>query len=399
MRYLRRFLTKCIGLFRSRRLDAELDREINAHLALLEDDFRQRGMSTDEARLAARRTYGNVERAKQMHREERSVLWLEQLRQDIRYTMRQFRRSPGFAVTVILTIALGIGANTAIFTLIHSILLKSLPVADPKSLYRIGDVYTECCLTSGLDNENGDFSIFSWENYRHLRATTPEFEQLAAVQAGQGLLSVRRGQSMAQSKPAEYVSGNYFSTFGVPAFAGRIFTDTDDQVGASPVAVMSYQTWQSDYAGDPSVVGGTFYLQSHPVIVVGIAPPDFYGDRIVANPPAFWVPLAEEPLLSGANSVLHQPIACWLYCWDDCAPGLPLSRCNRKSRPTCGTGCLRKTSTWAMAFRPSSPGSMWCWRRPVRAFRPYNSRPTKSSIYCFRSLRSCSWWRVPMWPT
>ena len=144
MRYLRRFLTKCIGLFRSRRLDAELDREISAHLALLKDDFRQRGMSMDEARFAARRTYGNVERAKQMHREERSVLWLEQLRQDVRYTMRQLRRSPGFAVTVIITITLGIGANTAIFTLIHSILLKSLPVADPKSLYRIGDVYTDC---------------------------------------------------------------------------------------------------------------------------------------------------------------------------------------------------------------------------------------------------------------
>ena len=265
-----------------------------------------------------------------MHREERSVLWLEQLRQDVRYTMRQFRRSPGFAVTVIITIALGIGANTAIFTLIHSILLKSLPVADPKSLYRIGDVYTECCLTSGLDNENGDFSIFSWENYRHLRASTPEFEQLAAVQAGQGLLSVRRGGGIAQSKPSEYVSGNYFSTFGVPAFAGRIFTDTDDQAGASPVAVMSYQTWQSDYAGDPSVVGGIFYLQSQPVTVVGIAPPDFYGDRIVANPPAFWVPLAEEPLLSGANSVLHQPIASWLYLLGRLRPGVAIEPLQQK---------------------------------------------------------------------
>jgi macrolide transport system ATP-binding/permease protein len=330
LRYLRHFLTKCIGLFRSCRLDAELDREINAHLALLEDDCRQRGMSPDEARFAARRAYGNVERARQMHREERSVLWLEQLRQDVRYTMRQFGRSPGFAVTVILTIALGIGANTAIFTLIHSILLKSLPVADPKSLYRIGDVYTECCLTSGLDNENGDFSIFSWENYRHLRASTPEFEQLAAVQAGQGLLSVRRGRGMAQSKPAEYVSGNYFNTFGVPAFAGRIFTDTDDQAGTSPVAVMSYQTWQSDYAGDPSVVGGIFYLQSQPVTVVGIAPPDFYGDRIVANPPAFWVPLAEEPLLSGANSVLHQPIACWLYLLGRLRPGVAIEPLQQK---------------------------------------------------------------------
>jgi predicted permease len=322
VRYLRRFLIKWNGFVRNRQADAELDREIHAHLALLEDDYRQKGMSTNEAHFAARRTYGNIEQAKQSHRDERSILWLEQLVQDIRYTMRQFRRSPGFAITVILTIALGIGANTAIFTLVHSILLTSLPVADPKSLFRIGDTYTDCCFTNGLDNANGDFDIFSWENYQHLRASTPEFEHLAAVQAGQGLLSVRRGPNPAQSKPGEFVSGNYFSTFGVSAFAGRVFTDNDDQAGASPVAVMSYQAWQSDYAGDPSVIGGTFYLQSQPVTVVGIAPPDFYGDRISANPPAFWTPLSNEPLLSGASSVLHHPIACWLYVLGRLRPGV-----------------------------------------------------------------------------
>ena len=330
MRYLRRFLTKCIGLVRNRHADAELDREINAHLALLEDDYRQKGLNANEAHRAARRTYGNVEQAKQSHRDERSILWLEQLMQDIRYAMRQFRRSPGFAITVILTIALGIGANTAIFTLIHSILLRSLPVADPKSLYRIGDTYTDCCFTNGLDNANGDFDIFSWENYRHLRASTPEFEHLAAMQAGQALLSVRRGSNPAQSKPGEYVSGNYFSTFGVSAFAGRVFTDNDDQAGAPPVAVMSYQAWQSEYAGDPSVIGGTFYLQSQPVTVVGIAPPDFYGDRISANPPVFWTPLSNEPLLSGANSVLHHPIACWLYVLGRLRPGVTLEPLQQK---------------------------------------------------------------------
>jgi macrolide transport system ATP-binding/permease protein len=198
-------------------------------------------MNQDEAYRAARRTYGNVEQAKQAHRDERSILWLEQLVQDTRYTMRQFRKSPGFAITVILTIALGIGANTAIFTLIHSILLKSLPVTNPGSLYRVGDTYSDCCFTSGLDNANGDFDIFSWENYRHLRASTSEFEQLAAMQAGPSSLSVRRGPDPAQSKLGEFVSGNYFSTFGISAFAGRVFTDTDDQKAASPVAVMSYQ--------------------------------------------------------------------------------------------------------------------------------------------------------------
>ncbi len=330
MRYIRRFLTKCIGFVRNRHAEAELDREISAHLALLEDDFRRKGMKANEAHLAARLVYGSVEQAKQSHRDERSIAWLEQLAQDVRYTLRQFRKSPGFAITVILTIALGIGANTAIFTLIHSILLKSLPVADPKSLYRIGDTYTDCCFNSGLGNANGDFDIFSWENYRHLRATTPEFEQLAAMQAGPASLSVRRGPDPAQSKSGEFVSGNYFSTFGIFAFAGRVFSDEDDQPGALPVAVISYQAWQSDYAGDPSVIGGTFYLQSQPVTVVGVAPPDFYGDRITANPPAFWVPLSNEPLLSGANSVLHQPIASWLYVLGRLRPGVAIAPLQQK---------------------------------------------------------------------
>ncbi len=313
MKYLRRLLAKCTGWFRKDYMEAELEREIKAHLTLLEDDFLRQGLSAEQARLAAKRAYGGVEQAKQMHRDERSILWLEHLSRDMRYASRQLRRSPGFSATVILTIALGIGANTAIFTLVHAILMKSLPVADPKSLYRIGDNYTGCCFTNGLDNDDGDFEIFSYENYRHLRESTPEFEHLAAMQAGPALMSVRRGQGTAQPRPGEFVSGNYFTTFGIGAFAGRVFTDSDDRPAATPVAVMSYQTWQSDYAGDPSIIGTMLYLQSQPVIVIGIAPPDFYGDRISANPPAFWVPLSNEPLLSGANSILHQPIACWLY--------------------------------------------------------------------------------------
>ena len=330
MKGLRRFVSKCIVFIRNGHADTELEREIHAHLALMEDDFRQKGMNADEAHLAARRAYGNVEQAKQSHRDERSILWLEQLAQDVRYAIRQFRKSPGFAITVVLTIALGIGANTAIFTLIHSILMKSLPVADPKSLYRIGNTYTGCCFTNGLDNANGEFDIFSWENYRHLRASTPEFEHLAAVQAGPGAMSVRRGPNPAQSKPSEFVSGNYFTTFGISALAGRVFTDDDDRAGAPPVAVMSYQAWRSDYAGDPSVIGGTFYLQSQPVTVVGIAPPDFYGDRITAKPPAFWVPLSNEPLLSGASSVLHLPIACWLYVLGRLQPGVAIDPLQQK---------------------------------------------------------------------
>jgi predicted permease len=330
MIHLRRLLSKCMGLFRNVQVEVDLEREISAHLALLEDDFLQRGMSASEAHLAARRAYGGVEQAKQMHRDERTILWLEQFHQDIRYALRQLRKSPGFAITVILTIALGIGANTAIFSLIHAILMKSLPVGDPKSLYRIGDTYKDCCFTNGLDNDNGDFDIFSYENYRHLRESTPEFEQLAAMQASQSLISVRRGSDTAQAKRGEFVSGNYFSTFGVGAFTGRVFTDADDKANAAPVVVMSYQAWQSDYAGDPSVIGATFYLQNQPVTVVGIAPPAFYGDRISVNPPAFWMPLSSEPLLSQANSILHQPIACWLYLMGRIKPGVAMEPLQQK---------------------------------------------------------------------
>src|ERR1700733_13956694 len=131
--------------------------------------------------------------------------------QDDYVALRQFRKSPAFAITVILTIALGIGANTAIFTLVHEILLKSLPVTDPKTLYRGGDL-DDCGVNGGFINENGDFDMYSYELYKHLQETTPEFESLAAMQSGNNEMSVRRGSEPAKSERTEYVSGNYFKT-------------------------------------------------------------------------------------------------------------------------------------------------------------------------------------------
>jgi predicted permease len=329
MMSLKRLLSKCRILFHSDRVEADLDREIRAHLALLEDDFLQRGMTADEARLAARRAYGGVEQAKQMHRDERSILWLEQLWRDIRYAMRQLARSPGFAITVILTIALGIGANTAIFTLVHAILMKSLPVGDPKTLYRVGDK-PDCCLSDGFQNDDGDFDIFSNPLYEYLRDSTPEFEQLAAMQAGPNPISVRRGNSVAQSEPGEFVSGNYFTTLCVGPYAGRMLRDADDKPGAAPAVVMSYQAWQADYAADPAIIGATLYIQSQPVTVVGIAPAAFYGDRISNNPPAFWMPLSIEPLLRQANSILRQSSQSWLYAIGRLKPGTQVGPLQQK---------------------------------------------------------------------
>jgi predicted permease len=240
---------------------------------------------------------------------------------NFKFALRQFQKAPGFALTVILTISLGIGANTAIFTLVHAILLKSLPVANPASLYRIGDI-DDCCVNGGYENDNGDFDLFSYDLYRHFQDTTPEFEQLAAFQSGQNMMNVRVGNNLAKSERTEYVSGNYFSTFGIGAYAGRMLQASDDVPGAAPVAVLSYAAWQAAHAADRNVVGSTFFIQSHPVTIVGIAAPGFYGDRINSNPPAFWIPLNSEPVLEGATSILKEPEANWLYVLGRLKPGV-----------------------------------------------------------------------------
>ncbi len=240
--------------------------------------------------------------------------------QSVRIAFRSFLKSPGFALTVILTIALGIGANTAVFTLVHAVLMKSLPVGDPKTLYRIGD-RDDCCVNGGFENDDGDFDLFSYELYRHFRDNTPEFEQLAAMQSGSNTMAVRRGSEPAKSQRSEYVSGNYFSVFGIGAFAGRPLTAADDSKGAPPAVMMSYQTWRSDYGGDPAVVGSTFFVQSQPVTVVGITPPGFFGDRITSDPPSFWIPLAVEPTIE-QSSLLAVAKSNWLYMVGRLKPGV-----------------------------------------------------------------------------
>jgi macrolide transport system ATP-binding/permease protein len=180
--------------------------------------------------------------------------------QDITYAFRQLRKTPGFTTTVILTLALGIGANAAIFTLVNAVLLRNLPVTDPKTLVRIGDT-DDCCVNSGYD-DNGDYSLFSTESYLLLKKNLPEFDELAAMESGfdyRPLTARREGpQAIAKSVMGEFVSGNYFRTFGLQPAAGRFFTDTDDAKGAAFTAVMSYDTWAHDYGSDPGIVGSTF---------------------------------------------------------------------------------------------------------------------------------------------
>ncbi len=229
---------------------------------------------------------------------------MRMLRQDVLYALRQMRLSPIFTLTAMLTLALGIGATTAIFSLIHTVMLKSLPVADPASLYRVGDG-NDCCVEGGPQDNWG---MFSYRLYQSFSAAAPEFEQLAAFQAGRAQFSARRSETNEQAKPlrGEFVSGNYFATFGVQAFTGRTLTPADDQPSSAPAAMLSHRLWQQEYASDPKVVGSTFMLDGHPFTIVGITPPGFYGETLRSDPPEIFVPLQQEPLLMGKNSILKQ---------------------------------------------------------------------------------------------
>src|SRR3984885_9973947 len=172
------------------------------------------------------------------------------LLQDLDYAVRQLRKAPGFTLTVLLTLALGIGANSAIFTLVNAILLHNLPVVDPKTLIRIGD-NDDCCVNGGW-HDNGDYSLFSTETYYLFKKNLPEFEELAAMESGYAWrpITVRRAgpQTAAQSVMGTFVSGNYFRVFGLKPAVGRFFTDADDQKGAPVTAVMSYEAWQEDFS-------------------------------------------------------------------------------------------------------------------------------------------------------
>ena len=241
-----------------------------------------------------------------------------QFTEDIRYALRQFVHAPGFTATAVLTLALGIGATTAIFTLVNAVLLKSLPVARPSELYRIGD-NENCCVNGGLQD---NWSIFSYDKYKTFRDSTSGFTELAAFQAGRTLMGVRRSGSNqpADSQRTQYVSGNYFSMFGIGAYAGRTFTTEDDRNGSTPVAVMSYSAWQQKYGRDPSVIGASFTFNGQPLTVVGIMPPGFYGDRI-ESAPAFWIPLEAGRMIDRAATLLDFPDSDWLDLTGRLAPG------------------------------------------------------------------------------
>jgi macrolide transport system ATP-binding/permease protein len=321
MRTLRRLVKRLTSWARTHQDEERLRAEIEEHLSFQIADNLRAGLSPEEARRQAVLKFGAVEAMKEDYRDRRGLPFIETLLQDAGHALRRLRNSPAFTVAVVLTLALGIGATTSIFTLVHAVLMKSLAVANPAELYRLGKE-ARCCYYGGYSQDK-EFSIVSYDLYKHFRDNTRGFAELAAFQAGGDHFGVRRAgrAEAAQSYPGEFVSGNYFTMFGLRPYAGRLLTPSDDRPGAPPVAVMSYRLWEQRYGSDPSVIGGSFTLDQKPFTVVGITPPAFFGGRMKSVTPDFFLPLNTEPYVE-TDADLNKVDAYWLDLIGRARPGV-----------------------------------------------------------------------------
>lgn len=228
---------------------------------------------------------------------------------DLRFAVRTLLKNRAFTVVVIVTLALGIGANTAIFTLIDAVMLRSLPVAEPGRLVLFSDDVSEGTM---IGDQFGRWRMFSYASFRHFRENNQSFEDICAFRKGEEGLRVRLEASdathLAQGK---LVSGNYFSVLGVGAVAGRTLSPEDDKAGADRTAVISYGYWQRRFNRDSSAVGRTAYLNGVPFTIVGVTPAEFFGETW-RRPPDMWLPMVTQPIVEARESFLTRSDTYWL---------------------------------------------------------------------------------------
>lgn len=265
MIWIRVFIYRLRGLFLKRKLEQELEDEILSHLDMqIEDNLRQ-GMSPDEARYEALRKFGGVEQVKESYRDRQSLSAVYSTLRDLRYALRMLRRSPGFAVVAVLLLTLGIGGNTAIFSVVDAVLLKRLPVKDPEQLVLLSHT------------NSGEFSDrFSYRNYEQIR---DHDQTLSGVLAYYPLrLTVSIDGQPESALNGQLVSGNYYQVLGVNALLGRTIAPEDDRAhGAHPVCVISHGYWRRRFGGAPGVVGKTIHLGGYPFTIIGVTAPEFFG--------------------------------------------------------------------------------------------------------------------------
>ena len=309
---LRVLLHRLLGMFRKRNLDQELDEEIKSHLEMQVEDNVRKGMSLEEARYAAQRSFGGVDQIKEVYRDRRGVPVIETTLQDLRFAIRVLRRNPVYTSVVVLTLAMGIGANTAIFSLVDAVLIKMLPVRDPEKLVAIETF-----------NQRGERINFSYPLFEHLRDHAQAFKGVFTAIDGTSNMEMIGPTANAQPLPVEVqlVSGEYFPVLGVKAITGRTLTVEDNtNPGAHPVAVISYTFWQNKLGGDASIVGKGIKLKNQPFTIIGVTPSDFFGES-VGRAPDIWVPLMMQPQFERGESFLALPNMGWLRVMARLEPG------------------------------------------------------------------------------
>ena len=276
MDWIRILLSRSAALFRSKKLDADLDEELRAHIDLAIEENRGRGMNEPQARTAALRAFGGITQIRETYRVQRGLPWLEQAARDIRYAVRQLRKSPGFALTAILTLALGIGAATSVFSVVNAVLLKPFAFRDPDRL-----VVMREAVEDKVRSERSSIP----DNYRHflrLKKNAATLED-AAIFAQRGM-SVSPNGDHPRIVGAVIASPNLFRLLGVQPILGRDFVEDDARQNAESVVILSYEGWQTFFARDPAVIGKTLRIDGHPVTVIGVLPPGMRFPQIALAP-------------------------------------------------------------------------------------------------------------------
>ena len=282
MRKLRGWVRRFGGLFNQRRKDRELAEELESHLQMHIEDNLRLGLSPEESRRQAIMKLGGVESTKEAYRDQRGIPVLETLWKDLHYGVRMLRKNPGFTAVTVLTLALGIGANTAIFTVVNALLLRRLPVRNPEGLVQLVTI-------SGSSRVNYDFSYPDYQQLRDGASTLAGLFGAMGVNASDRLVVSSQAAAQAEFVRGQAVSGNFFEVLGVPAAIGRTLIPADDLEGnPQPVAVISHGFWQRRFAADPSVIGKTVYFEDVPLTIVGVTPPSFFGFQPGENPDVWW---------------------------------------------------------------------------------------------------------------
>ncbi|PYR56997.1 MAG: hypothetical protein DMF91_20580, partial [Acidobacteria bacterium] len=305
-------------MVRPGRAEDDLAREMASHLTLLEDDFQRRGMTPEEARRAARRALGGVEHTKDLHRDARSFAWLDDARRDLRHAGRLLRRNPLFTMTAALSLAIGIGANTTIFTVANALLFQAAAgVVEPHRLVDIGS-----------SRIRGGFGPSSYPNYLDIRQRTTTLDGVYAYSRFPQAMSFSAagGDVRTDSVFGSVVTVNYFIVLGAVPAAGRLFGMADsEQPDASPFIVLSHRFWTRRFNGDPAIVGRDVTINGHPFTVIGVASAGFHGTGVRALD--VWVPVSMVAAVSShGTTTLTDRAAGWLLIGGRLKPGVSASQ-------------------------------------------------------------------------